>query len=149
VTRDAAFFGRSRVMPSAPSRDPVPIGGRAGSTPALSPYASIGGRAGSAPALSPIVAVVAVDAILAVVATYAALRAFDVCFRSEPNPATVVWSAHIAMFWRLGVGLYVAGPAALIAFGAARRNLRAVVRATAILVPVVGAAIAIQGALLP
>jgi alanine-synthesizing transaminase len=30
-----------------------PIGGRAGSTPALSPSASIGGRAGSTPALSP------------------------------------------------------------------------------------------------
>src|SRR5580700_8922169 len=96
-----------------------------------------------------IAAVVAIDAILAVLATYAGLRGFDVCFKSAPNPATIVWSAHIAMFWRLGVGVYVAGLVAVMAFLLARRDLALAVRVTSVLVPVVGAMIAIQGAFLP
>ena len=89
------------------------------------------------------------DAILSVVATYAVLRAYDVFFRNEPNPATIVWSAHIAMFWRLGVGLYVAGMTAVLAYMMASKDLPLATRVTAALVPVVGAMIAVQGALLP
>jgi hypothetical protein len=99
--------------------------------------------------LRPIVAVVAIDALLSVVATYAILRAYSVFFTREPNPATIVWSAHIAMFWRLGVGVYVAGMVAVMALLLARRNLALAVRVTAVLVPIVGAMIAVQGALLP
>jgi len=99
--------------------------------------------------LRPLLAVVAIDALLSVVATYAFLRAYDVLFKSEPNPATIVWSAHIAMFWRLGVGVYVAGMVVVMAFLLARRNLALAVRVTSVLVPIVGAMIAIQGAFLP
>jgi hypothetical protein len=97
----------------------------------------------------PVIVVVAIDAILSVVATYAVLRAYDVLFKSEPNPATVIWSQHIAMFWRLGIGVYVAGMTCLLAYPMARRNLATATRVTAMLVPVVGAMIAIQGAFLP
>jgi hypothetical protein len=90
-----------------------------------------------------------VNALLAVVAAYAFLRAYDVLFRSEPNPATIIWSARIAMFWRLGVGVYVAGPAAILAWLAASRNLTLTTRVTAALVPVVGGLIALQGGFLP
>jgi hypothetical protein len=96
-----------------------------------------------------VLAVVTVNALLAVVATYAALRAYDVFFKKEPNPATIVWSAHIAMFWRLGVGVYVAGMVSVLVFMLARQNLGLATRLTAALVPIVGAMIALQGALLP
>ena len=97
----------------------------------------------------PAVILASIDALLAVIATYAVLRGYDVLFRAEANPATVIWSARIAMFWRLGVGVYVAGPAALMAWLAASRNLPLTTRVTAALVPIVGALIAIQGGFLP
>jgi hypothetical protein len=99
--------------------------------------------------LRPLLAVVAIDALLSIVATYAFLRSYDVLFKNEPNPATILWSAHIAMFWRLGVGVYVAGMVVVMAFLLARRNLALAVRVTSVLVPIVGAMIAIQGAFLP
>jgi hypothetical protein len=97
----------------------------------------------------PVAAVTAMNAFLAVIATYALLRAYDVLFKSEPNPATVIWSAHIAMFWRLGVGVYVAGPVALATALAAQRDLAKTLRVSATLLPIVGGLIAVQGALLP
>lgn len=97
----------------------------------------------------PLVAVAAVNALLAIVATYALIRGYDVVFKSEPNPATIVWSAHIAMFWRLGIGLYVGGFAAMVAVLLGRRNFAMTLRVTAALVPAIGALIALQGALLP
>jgi hypothetical protein len=93
--------------------------------------------------------VVIVNAVLAVIVTYAALRAYDVVFGDAPDPATVVWSAHIAMFWRLGVGAYAAGLVAILVTLVARQDLAATTRVTVALVPIVGAMIAIQGALLP
>ena len=97
----------------------------------------------------PLAAIVALNAILSVVATYALLRTYDVFFNREPNPATVIWSAHIAMFWRLGIGTYVGGMAAVMVYLLARPNLATAVRVTAVLVPIVGGMIALQGALLP
>jgi hypothetical protein len=97
------------------------------------------------------VTVVTANAILAVVATYAALRGFAVLFEKEADPAGVVWSpsAHIAMFWRLGIGVYVGGMLSMLVFMLARRDFALAVRVTGVLVPVVGALIAIQGVLLP
>lgn len=88
-------------------------------------------------------------AILSIPATYATLRAYDVLFRKEPNPATIVWSAHIAMFWRLGVGVYVAGMVAVLAYMAARANLARTVRVLGTTVVVVAAMIGLQGLLMP
>jgi hypothetical protein len=87
--------------------------------------------------------------LLSVPATYAVLRVFEVLFKSEPNPATIVWSAHIAMFWRLVVGGYVAGMMATLAYLAARRDLARTTRALCVSVFVVGAMIGIQGLLMP
>jgi hypothetical protein len=88
--------------------------------------------------------------VLAIPATYALLRAYSVLFgAAEPNPATIVWSAHIAMFWRLAVGAYVGGMVAPLAYMAARADLHRTVRV------LYGASIAIailigaQGLLLP
>jgi hypothetical protein len=95
------------------------------------------------------IVVAAVNAILAIVATYAVLRVCDVFLKDEPDPATVVWSVHIAMFWRLGIGIYVAGMVAFAVFLLARANLVVATRVTMALVPIVGALIALQGVFLP
>jgi hypothetical protein len=90
-----------------------------------------------------------VAALLCVPATYAALRAYDVVFRSEPNPATIVWTPHIAMFWRLAIGGYVAGMVAPLVYLAACRDMRRTTRALYVSVFVVAAMSAVQGLLLP
>jgi hypothetical protein len=82
-------------------------------------------------------------------ATYALLRAYEVLFKSEPNPATIVWSPHIAMFWRLAVGAYVAGMVATLSYVSARRDLVRTTRVLCASVFVVGAMIGIQGLLMP
>jgi hypothetical protein len=90
-----------------------------------------------------------VAAVLSVPATYAALRAFEVVFLSEPNPASVVWSPHIAVFWRLIVAGYVSGMVAPLAFVSARQDLMRTVRVLCGGVFVVGAIIGVQGILMP
>jgi hypothetical protein len=90
-----------------------------------------------------------VAALLSVPATYAILRSYDVLFRQEPNPAKIVWSAHIAMFWRLAACGYVAGMVAMLAYMAASQDLGRVVRVLYVSVFVVGAMIGIQGLLMP
>ena len=88
-------------------------------------------------------------ALLSMPATYALLRGYDVLFRTEPNAAKVVWSPHIAMFWRLGIGGYLAGMLATFVFLAARRDLTRTMRVLSASVLVVGALCLVQGLFLP
>jgi hypothetical protein len=88
-------------------------------------------------------------AVLSMPATYATLRAYEVLFKREPNPALVVWSAHIAVFWRVGIAGYVAGMVAAFAYLAARRDLPRFTRFLCTCVFVVGAMIGVQGLLMP
>ena len=81
--------------------------------------------------------------------TYALLRAYEVLFRSEPNPATVVWTPHIALFWRIGIALYVAGMVAPLAYLAARRDVAKSLRVLYPCLLVAGASIAVQGVFMP
>ena len=97
----------------------------------------------------PVWIVTVVAAVLSMPATYAVLRAYEVLLKSEPNPATIVWSPHIAMFWRLAAAAYVAGMVATLAYVAARRDLARVARVLCASVFVVGAMIGIQGLLMP
>jgi hypothetical protein len=90
-----------------------------------------------------------ITGLLMVPAVYAALRAHDVFFVDEPDPATVVQSAHVAMFWRLATGGYAAAVVAVLGLIAAQRDLVRTVRALSALVFVVAAMIGIQGLLLP
>jgi len=90
-----------------------------------------------------------VAALLSMPATYALLRAYEVVFKSEPNPARVVWSPHIGMFWRLGVAGYVAGMVGALAYLAARRDLPRTIQVLCTSVLVVGAMIGVQGLLMP
>lgn len=91
----------------------------------------------------------AMAALLSVIATYALLRAYHVLLTSEANPATVVASAKIAMFWRLGIGGYVAGMVAAAVFFATSRQPRLTVKVVAWAIPIVAGMIAAQGLLLP
>jgi len=97
----------------------------------------------------PLLVATSIAALLSIPASYAALRAYDVLFKNEPNPATIAWSPHIAMFWRLAVGTYVAGMIAPLAWVAARRDLARTLKALEILVVVVAAWIGVQGLFLP
>jgi hypothetical protein len=90
-----------------------------------------------------------VAALLSVPATYASMRAYEVVFRTEPNPARVVWTPHIAMYWRLGVGIYVAGMVAVLAYVSARRDVAKTVRLLSWSVLVIASMIAVQGLWMP
>lgn len=93
--------------------------------------------------------VAALAALVSIPATYALQRCIDVLFRSEPNPATVIWSARIAMFWRLGIGVYVAGMVAPMVLLAARSDLARTIRGVEIALGIAAVALALQGLLLP
>jgi hypothetical protein len=82
----------------------------------------------------PVLAAVLVSALLAVVATYAALRTYDALFNVQANPAAVIWSNHTAMFWRLGIGAYFGGMVAFFVYFAARRHLARTIRTHHVLV---------------
>lgn len=87
--------------------------------------------------------------LLAIPATYASLRGYEALFKSEANPATIIFSAKIAMFWRMGIGAYVAGMVAFATYFLARRDLARTANAVAVAAWVVAAMIAVQGSLLP
>jgi hypothetical protein len=87
--------------------------------------------------------------LLSVPVTYAILRGKDALFGHEVNPALVVYSAKIAMFWRLGIAVYVAGMVAPLAFFGARRDLARAVTALYAFTLVSATLIALQGLLLP
>ena len=97
----------------------------------------------------PYLAAALIAAALVVPASYAALRAYDVLRGVEPNPAAVGASLHVAMFWRLAIGGYLAGMAAPLAYLAARRDLARTMRALHVLVLVAGAMLVVQGLALP
>lgn len=88
-------------------------------------------------------------ALISAPATYALLRAYEVLFRSEPNPATIVWTPHIAVFWRIGIATYVAGMVAPLAYLAARRDVARLLRVLYPSLLVAGALIAVQGVSMP
>ena len=101
------------------------------------------------PRLLPLLVATSIAALLAVPGSYAILRAYDVLFKNEPNPATIVWSAHIAMFWRLAVGGYIAGMIVPLGYVAARRDLARTMKALEVIVVVVAVMIGVQGLLMP
>ena len=97
-----------------------------------------------------VIAVTAIAAVLLVPATYSVLRTFDVLvLPPEPNPATIVWSAHTAMFWRLNISAFVAGMAAPLLSMAASANMGRTLRVLCSGVLAVTAIVAVQGLFLP
>lgn len=99
--------------------------------------------------LAPAVVVGVVAALLSTAACYALLRAVQAAFFPEPNPALVVTPGQIAMFWRLGVGVYVGGMVGLGAAWAARRDLARTSRVVAAAIWAVAALATVQAVVLP
>ncbi len=87
--------------------------------------------------------------LVSVPATYALLRAYEVAFRTEPDPARVVWSPHIAVFWRLTVAGYVAGLLAPLVYMGAVADAARVLRGVATAVLVAALLLAVQGLAMP
>ncbi len=93
--------------------------------------------------------VTAVAALLSMPASYAVVRTYEVVFKSEPNPANVVWTPHIAFFWRLALSAYVAGLVGTLVYMGARRDLPRTARALLASVFVVGLMMGVQGLFMP
>jgi hypothetical protein len=64
-----------------------------------------------------------IAALASIPPTYAAQRLFDVMFHAQPNPATVISSAMIAMFWRVKISAFFAPAVGMLVLAIARRDL--------------------------
>jgi len=86
---------------------------------------------------------------VAAVSLYALLRGIQLILFREPNPATVIWSAHAGYFWRALIVSYLGGMVSILTWLAAGRAPERVARALAHAVVVAAALILAQGMLLP
>jgi hypothetical protein len=59
---------------------------------------------------------------VAAVLVYAGTRSAQFFFVQEPDPATIIWSAHAGYFWRSLVSIYAAGTIGFVAFVAAKTH---------------------------
>lgn len=87
--------------------------------------------------------------LVVAVAAYALIRAIQFFVYPDPNPATLVWSAHAGYFWRVWTVAYAGSIAAFVAFPIVRRHFEPAVRALAPAVAVAATLLALQTALLP
>ena len=83
------------------------------------------------------------------VAAYAVVRGIQFFVYPDPNPATLVWSAHAGFFWRCWTCAYAGGFAAFVAFLVARGRPEAAARTLAPAIAVAAAMLAAQTAILP
>ena len=88
-------------------------------------------------------------AILVVPTTYALLRGYDVLFRDEPHPSTVGPSLHIAMFWRVNLGVALALSSAPLVLRLASARPDVLWRTLPSCVALATGVALVQGALLP
>jgi hypothetical protein len=80
---------------------------------------------------------------------YAVVRTIQFFVYPEPNPATLVWSAHAGYFWRAWTVGYAGGIASFVAFVIVRRSTAPAARALAVAVAAAATALALQSAFLP
>jgi len=83
------------------------------------------------------------------VGMYAVTRSVQRFVFPEPEPATVMWSAHAGFFWRVWTVIYAGGFAAFVAWLAARGHRLAAARALAPAIVVAAALLALQTTFLP
>jgi hypothetical protein len=88
-------------------------------------------------------------ACTAAVALYAVLRVAQSFLFKEPNPATVIWSAHAGYFWRAWTVVYGGVMVGFAAFVAAKKHEAEVCRAMVWGLAVAAVLIAGQGLLVP
>ncbi len=87
--------------------------------------------------------------LLITAGVYSVTRAVQSCFIAEPDPATVMWSAHAGFFWRALTAGYAGGMAVFVIFIAIRGHEPAAARALVPAVVVAAAVVTLQGLLLP
>lgn len=80
---------------------------------------------------------------------YALVRAVEVAFFPEVNPAVLVWAEQSGFLWRSAIALYIGGMGAFGGYALAARSPERAARWLARGVLVAAAAILLQGALLP
>jgi hypothetical protein len=95
------------------------------------------------------VALAAIAGCVTAVALYALLRGVQLVLFREPNPATVIWSAHAGYFWRALIVSYAGGIVSLLTWLAAGRAPERVAGALVRAVVVAGALIFAQAVFLP
>jgi hypothetical protein len=83
------------------------------------------------------------------VAAYAVVRGIQFFVYPDPNPATLVWSAHAGFFWRCWTCAYAGGFAAFVAYLVAHARPEAAARTLAPAIVVAGAMLVAQTAILP
>ncbi len=83
------------------------------------------------------------------VAAYGIVRGIQFFLYPDPNPATLVWSAHAGFFWRCWTCGYAGALAAFIAFVVAQRDPDRAARTLVGAVAVAGAIHALQTAVFP
>ncbi len=85
----------------------------------------------------------------AAVAAYALVRTVQFFLYPDPNPATLVWSAHAGFFWRCWTCAYAGGIAAFVAFLLVRAHPARALRTLPAAIAVAAAMLAVQTAVLP
>ncbi len=83
------------------------------------------------------------------VGLYALVRGIQFVVFPEPNPATIIWSAHAGYFWRIWIVAYAGGMASILAWMFAGRDPSRVARALLGAVGVAAGLIVLQGLLIP
>lgn len=83
------------------------------------------------------------------VGCYAVIRGIQFFVYPDPNPATLVWSAHAGFFWRSWTCGYAGALAAFIAFLIARGDKNRVARGLGPAIVVAASLLALQSAFLP
>ena len=94
-------------------------------------------------------ALAAMAGCVTAVALYAIVRGLQLVLFPEPNPATVIWSAHAGYFWRVWIVAYAGGMASLFAWKCSGRDPARVARLLAGAVGVAAVLVLLQGLLLP
>ena len=83
------------------------------------------------------------------VGAYAVVRSIQFSVYPDPNPATVVWSAHAGYFWRIWTVVYAGGIGSFIVLPVARRHIEGCTLALGPAVGVAAALLALQAAFFP
>jgi hypothetical protein len=83
------------------------------------------------------------------VGLYGLVRGIQFLAFREPNPATIIWSAHAGYFWRIWIVSYAGGMASILAWTFAGRDPARVARVLLGAVSVATGLIVLQGLLLP
>jgi hypothetical protein len=88
-------------------------------------------------------------ACIATVGLYAVLRLVQALLYKEPNPATVIWSAHAGYFWRVWTVAYAGAMAGFATFAAAKKHEALVSRVLVVGLSVASGLIVLQGLFVP